>query len=661
MVPSDDSETRRDSYTSGRTRGNDTFVSRRKLLAALGAGSAALAGCSGGGGGNGTDSPSGSTGTPDPTGTTGGTGTDPQGTQQPTATVGRRSDLGEPVEPIFDVQAVEKPTDDWDHSPYQSTVSTQDNPIYVTLTPYGANAGHPELDYQPLLMEENELIDGEVWRHKIAEGFTWHDGTDVTIEDRYNRVKYDELRREKFGNERDFESVELVDDRTMEITLHSKQHPIAFLASNRPSVDYQRSFYKPRLEQLQETGTKREAYLSHQEFTKVSISPEEWVGNSLWKMSDIGETRVLYERYEDYPEEHAQYQNIEQLRIPIMSGRSGWVLQIENDKTDWINGVDKPMANAARSHEGYRVPQKKTTKQYIFRLNHTNKHLKRTGVRRALAFIKRYGVAVQDDPGMYPDPIQDGTTPAIGKQWIPNYEERVGNYIKYGTEGKLDRAAAELEREGYSKQGGEWVGPDGDTLEINVSTPWWFHPTAQTLVSWFKQFGINSSLVEPNMFWSTYASYEKDWDIIVGFHSRGPNHPTSSYKNDDHWGLKMTKVVDGERQPAGNRDLEYELPTEVGATDLSGDTRTINIADLQEQISDPEASDEDYVEPMKTLGWWWNYYMPDMVAVGGYYNFLADYGNYEWVDWNGDGEGDATNPYEFSYGINTGYIHGKEE
>mgnify|MGYP000168040884 CR=1 FL=1 len=651
----EDTDAERHDSTTGRTTRSQRRVSRRKLLAALGAGSVALAGCSGGDGG-GTDPP----GTTGPTDTTGPTGTQPPGTQSPASTAVRRSDLGAPVEPVFDVQSVEKPTDDWDHSPYQSTISTQDNPIYVTLTPYGANAGHPELDYEPLLMEENELIDGKVWRHKIADGFTWHDGTDVTIEDRYNRVKYDELRREKYGNERDFESVELVDDRTMEITLHSKQHPIAFLSSNRPSVEYQSSLYKPHLESMQDAGTKRAAYLTHQDFVDVSIPPEEWVGNSLWQISDIGENRVIYDRYEDYPEEHAQYQNIEQLRVSIMTGRSGWILKIRNDQTDWINGVDKPMANAAESQPGYRVPRKKTTKQYAFRLNHNNKHLKRLGVRRAIAYIKRFGVALDGDPGHYADTVQDGTTDSIREQWMPNHEERVSQYINYGTEGKLDAAAAELRGEGYSKEGGTWVGPDGDELEVDVSTPWWFQPRAQTLVSWLQQFGFTSRVKEPNMFWSTYASYEKDWDIIVGFHTRGPNHPTSSYKNDDHWGIKMTEVIDGERSAVGNRDLEYELPTDLGATDLSGDTRTVNIAELQAQISDPEATAEDYVEPLKTLSWWWNYYVPDLIAVGGYYNFLGDYGNYEWLDWNGDGEGDATNAYEFAYGINTGYIHGRE-
>jgi ABC-type transport system substrate-binding protein len=296
-------------------------------------------------------------------------------------------------------------------------------------------------------------------------------------------------------------------------------------------------------------------------------------------------------------------------------------------------------------------------------VNHTNKHLARLGVRRAIAYLMRWGVVTENRIGIYSDRTQDGTTPAVGKEWLPDYEQRAEQYIDYGETQKREQAAAELRKEGYERNDdGMWVGPDGDLLEVNVSTTRWFHGPSQTLVSWLQQFGFTSRVKEPNVFWKTWSSFDNEWDLIIGFHTRGPNHPTSSYKDDLRWGLKMTTLnEDGERVAAGNRKLEVEVPTELGATDLSGDTEVLNIPELQTRLSDPEATAEDYVEPMQKLGKFWNYWLPDIVAVGGVFNFLGDYQDFEWLDWNGDKMGDAVDNYELAYGLNAGYIRGKEQ
>jgi hypothetical protein len=576
-----------------------------------------------------------------------------------------RREVGEPVDGTFELKPWAKPTDDWDSSPYSSTVSAQDYPMYVTLAQYGANHEDQEL-FEPFLMAESKLVeDNTVWRVKLSdEGFTWHDGSDVHIRDRYNHIKYDELRREKFGNERQFKEVRLVDDRTMEHVLHNKQHPISFLGSARPDVQYHRDFYKPHLEAIQDATTSREAFKVHSEFEKVSISPEEWTGHGQFKISDVGENRVLYDRYEDFPEPYKSYQNIQQLKVPIRSGESAARLLIQNEATDWYNGLPDGLRKGQLA-DRYQLTQKKTTKQYVFRYNHNNKHLARLGVRRAIAYLKRFGPVAQNDVGIYVDKYQDGTTEAIGEEWIPGYQERAQNYIDYGdgTTPKTQAAEQALKNEGYERNGdNKWVGPDGDLLEIDIVAPWWFTERAQTMVSWMQEFGFTSSLEDPGVFWQQYSSYENDWDIIVGFHSRGPNHPASSFKNDDGWGTKMTEInQDGERVPVGNREIEVEIPTEVGATDLSGDTEVINVAELQATISNPESSAEDLVEPFKKLTRWWNYWLPDLIAAGGYFNFLGDYQDFQWLDWDGDRVGEAKDPYRLSHSLNAGYIRGKEK
>jgi len=643
---------------TGSGRSVKPSVSRRRLLAALGTGAGAMvAGCSGGGDGS-TDDPS------DPSDETPReqTPTAAPSTAEPAT---RTRDPGEAVEPVLDLKAYQTPTDDWDHSPYSATMHPGGLPIRLTLAPAGANAGSPDAEYEPHLLAENKLVeDNTVWRVKMADGFTWHDGTETKIEDRFNRIKYDYLRRQKMTAEPVYESVEMVDDSTMDHQLRSEVHPIVFLSSRDPLTMYKASYYEPHLEAMEDAGTGREAYLTHQDFAEETIAPEDWVGNGQFKISDVGENRVKLDRYEDYPQPYRDYQNIEELRIPIRAGESAQRLLLQDEKTDWFNAGLPTGMLADDLPDSYGFARKKTTKQYQFRLNHQNKHLKRRGVRRALAYIKRFKAYVQQQPNSYNDPIQDGTTRYIAETWTSDYDERSSQFIDYGdgSEALTEKATAAMQSEGYSKEGGKWVGPDGDTPNLTIATTPWFDEAAQTMVSWMNEFGFNTDIDEIAEFWKNHNNPNADWDMIISFHSRGPNHPSSSYKNDDHWGMKMTEINDeGERVPAGNREMEYELPTEVGATDLSGETRTVNVPELQDTVTDPSATDEELAEAYKTLMWWWNFYIPDLVAYGGIYMHTGDYENFHWIDWNNDGEGDAVNGEQFQFSLNAGYVRGKSE
>ena len=65
-------------------------------------------------------------------------------------------------------------------------------------------------------------------------------------------------------------------------------------------------------------------------------------------------------------------------------------------------------------------------------------------------------------------------------------------------------------------------------------------------------------------------------------------------------------------------------------------------------------------EAVRTLSWWWNFWLPDIVTFTWNDHFVGDYEHFEWLDWNGDGAGDASNEYEMAYSLNAGYVRGKE-
>jgi ABC-type transport system substrate-binding protein len=640
-------------------------LTRRQLLGAVVAGSATVAGCPAGDSGSETPSAAetpddaSDSGTPTSASTTAPTRV---ATETPSA---QPAAPGTAVEPVFDLTPHSLPPENWDLSPYSSNVSARSYAIRPTLAPFGANASHPELDYQPLLMAENELVDGTTWRNTIAEGFTWHDSTPVTIDDRYYRAKYDNLRKKKLDKDYAFERVERVDDRTVELELVRPRVSAMFLSEHEPAVTHKASLFEPHLESMEDTTTKREAFLVHRELTNSSIPPEDWVGHGLFQVSDVTADRILYERYEDYPEKYRRRQNIETLRVPILSDGQVKDDLIVADRTDWRKHNVSALQADGEKPDTYRTPEKPSTKQYVFRLNHTNPHLARRGVRRALLYLQNWGYEIDGHISHYAT-VQDGTTPVMANYWIPDYEERTADYIDYGRTAVMEKAEAELRGAGYERNGDDmWVGPDGEVLSLTLYGDHIFDFEAP-VTNWLTGVGIDFEFQQIGSVANKWKSYDEDWDVLFGFHSRGPKprpsyHPAASYRNEERWGIKMwTTDESGNRVPVGNRRLEYEIPTEVGATDLSGETRTVNVADLQTTLTDPDSTREAVTEAARTLSWWWNFWLPDMVTFSWKDHYVGDYEHFEWRDWNGDGEGDASNEYELAYSLNAGYVHGKE-
>ena len=521
-------------------------LTRRRLLAAVCAGSAGLAGCSS----NDSDSK--------PSTTAG-----PNSSSTPTATPSPQGDsLGAAVEPVFDLIPHSVSPENWDMSPYSTNVSTRNYAIRPTLAPFGANASHPELDYQPLLMAENELVDGTVWRNTIAEGFTWHDGTEVTIDDRYYRAKYDNLLNKKLGRDYDFERIERVDDTTIELEAVTPRPEAMFLSEHTPLVTHKASVFEPHLEALQDATTKREAFQVHQQLKDESISIEDWVGHGLFEVSDINSERVLYEQYEGFPEAFRRRQNIEKLRVPILSEGQVKDDLIVDGSTDWRKHNLSDFQAEGEKPDFYRTPEKRSTKQYVFRLNHRNPHLARRGVRRAFLYLQNWGREIEGHISHY-ETVQDGTNPVMANFWVPDYEEWTADYIDYGRTAQFEKAEAELRGEGYERNSDDmWVSPEGDVLSITLQADHIFD-FERSFNDWLNGVGIDFEFERFGSISNKWASYDEDWDVLFGFHSRGPKlrpsyHPAASYENREKWGVKMsTTDDDGNTVPVGNRKLEY--------------------------------------------------------------------------------------------------------
>jgi len=639
-------------------------VTRRQLVGAIAAGCVGMAGCSGD---SGSDT---ATGTPTASETPLATTTTARGTGSPGDSPGTP---GAAVEPTFDFSPQSKKPSEWDLSPYSDLFSARNSPLAPTLAPFGANATHPEREYMPILMADHEVIeDGTVWRNTLAEGFRWHDGEAVTIDDRYYKARYDMLRRRKLG-EPTFEAIERVDDRTLELELARPRVPATFIAEQIPWIRHKGSLYEPYVESLEDTTSAREAYLTHEEVKDISISIEDWAGNGLFRVSEVTPEAVHFEQYEEFPERFRRNQNIEEVRVPIIPEGGNEDQFIADEVTDWNNFHVKPIDVPGTSSrpDRYRLAIRPSTEQYKLRLNHANPHLKRRGVRRAMAYLQNWGELLEDPylPLSHPEPVQDGMPSVTGRLWVPDYEERTSEYIDYGRLSRPEKAKAELQRAGYELRGdsdAEWVDSNGEALSFVIESDNNIFGDREEVTRWFWQFDMNAGYEENVSWYDAWTKREVDWDAFYAFHCRGPDmydsfHPEAAYRDDPKWGLVMTRTdEDGNRQPASNRQLEYELPTEIGATDLSGETRMVNVPDLQDRLADPATPHEELVETVRTLSWWWNFYVPDIVCVGWMDHFTGDFESFEWRDWDGDGHGDARNHHQLSVSLNTGYVRGKQ-
>ena len=173
-------------------------ISRRQLLALSSAGLAALAGC---GGDDATDTDD--SGDQTTLAMPGGTDTPDEGTDTETAT--RTEVQGTPVDKVLDTYAQTLPTE-YNWNPYVPNFPGLAPDPYHEIRPQG-----------PYFLEDWEYdTANNVERWTFPENITWWNGDQVTAEDQYVSS---EISRLQAPESSDYESVDLVDDYTLEFTL----------------------------------------------------------------------------------------------------------------------------------------------------------------------------------------------------------------------------------------------------------------------------------------------------------------------------------------------------------------------------------------------------------------------------------------------------------
>jgi peptide/nickel transport system substrate-binding protein len=171
----------------------------------------------------------------------------------------------------------------------------------------------------------------------------------------------------------------------------------------------------------------------------------------------------------------------------------------------------------------------------------------------------------------------------------------------------IERATALLEEAGFTKDGDQWMKPNGDPFELTLKAASGFSAWrvgTNEATRQLNNFGIDAEFSPVQV--STYLSTtlpNGDFDIGASFVGQQVIHPVTDLET-AFFGYPSFGP------PDINAPEEYAVPMPVG--DASGSEETVNARDLLSQIK--PTSGEESQSLIKRLSWAYNQTMPTYVV-----------------------------------------------
>jgi peptide/nickel transport system substrate-binding protein len=616
-------------------------VNRRRMLAALASsGVLAAAGCSGDGDGG--TSTGGGDGDGDGDGGTETTEMETPATEGPTPT---------PVP-----EEAQDPEFNW-------AFKSDWNPVEANLNPEAASANNPwfiqniwgAMGVQANLRGEPIYLNAESFEvaddNKSAtmtyrEGLEWWDGTPLRGKDvvASNKIfNFQTYYQEESPNQ----PAEIVSDDppTIRYNYDCAQNPTLALLNQRFGNSWpQWEWYEPWLNEYRNASSESEINSVTEEFQQAEITMQDVVDNEygigLWKPSDWNTQKLVHEKWEGH--RWSDRTNLEKFTIDLLESNQKLTQAVSNGRVD--AGSVGQISGTGISNDAYEVVHKVPTGAQIgLKLNKANKHLNRPRVRRALAYAINHNEILQAlKSGIGVNATSPGTQNMATTQIENNFlsESVRNNMINYGQGAQLDEATTMMEDAGYSKQGGNWVGPDGDTIELTHITPSWnkYKFISNYLSDKLGNFGVQTE-VQPLSYsgfqniWQNSFEYDMATWFQQGLHPAlwyGLGRNGKGWQELNGWGLSMLAnpdrdvgcdPVEREIQEGKKRDdrlnqvIRPEYPGQVGTETLDiddvGNVKTLKPFVLNQQMRQA-TSKERLVELTKEFAWYANWAVPNL-------------------------------------------------
>jgi peptide/nickel transport system substrate-binding protein len=455
----------------------------------------------------------------------------------------------------------------------------------------------------------------------FKEGYTYHNGDPLTAENFWlSRALLHNLNPEFSTWE---EEPTLVDDYTFEGTLKTPSSKSLTMARYAQGLASPAEVFMPVLESLRSAGSQEERDQIYNDTLKsvkfgLQEAQENGYTNGPYQIKEFNEQEIVLEKYEDHP--RADDITIPEWRYKFYGGQAAKQQAIKNGDIDYGSNLSESLQTATPRDV---QTLDKTGLPFGFHLgfNYKNKHLGRRNVRRAIVSALPIdqiqnnfgrGIAVDHQTSM-PNPLTQKYAGDIAE-----------DLIQYPRQKDTERATQYMQRAGYEKNGsGNWVGPDGDTVDLELPTINGWSLMAKTTQEALDSFGMDVGTTIAG--WNTTMQRvreEYDYDLTLFRHGcwgRTP-HPACFYRHDKHINLNIGTDEDiGQARENGNnaapktgKPIRATIPNEIGAEEVSGSGRELDLPDLADQI-ETASGDSELAEKTKLGARYVNYDLP--VAV----------------------------------------------
>jgi ABC-type transport system substrate-binding protein len=510
----------------------------------------------------------------------------------------------------------------------------------------------------------------------MRDGDHWWDGTPVTNRDwlthqmlqRY--MSYGPNPSEETSNSPAYSGPELQIEGDKRIVFN-RRRPIApgqAELNARYRWDVKHDYYKQWLEQFEDATTAEENDAIVEDLTSHKIGMQkfaEGLGNGLWKPTDWSGIQMTLERHEGHPRYEwtnipkATYRMVPDTQKRVEAYKSG-EFDMGISANDPIKGImgQIPDMNMVREfpYLYYRCIRFNFRDKVQGEVNHTS----RRGVRRAVAYLidqKKLQQAQTSANGYKTFPVHNhGMARGVAKTFLD--EEFRSNLINYGLGARPKKAEETLKNAGYSKQKGNWVGPDGNPLKftIQAGTTSREKVSVQFIASTLKDKGINVTpqFVSGTNFWANITESYNKLPGAIRLFGGGP-YPSIPYVN---WNSQVVDVpsevaeepsvqpVDAcgtanieeptlkrETTPRWERPVRPEFPAEVGDPAPADETETQTLKPILWDREIEATQDIELVkERAKKLAWYQNWQVTDVPYYTESWSQAGDTVNFFWGD-----------------------------
>lgn len=448
---------------------------------------------------------------------------------------------------------------------------------------------HPKKqEWIPILLEDWS-IGKDVLTLTIRDGYTWHNGNDLTAEDVAKSLQL-EIWME-FSVSEYAKSATATGDRTVELPLRDDfnenvvEHELlgGTWISKPPHV-------------YEEWITKFQNASGEEERKQVQSKLSEWKltepnGYGPLKVVDMNQQRITMEPFGDHPQGGAM--NFDTYTVEFISSNQNIWQSLGSDRLDGVPGVFAPKEVADSFPNHVMETLHATNNGFALEFDHDHPDFGKRKVRQAIAHVVDRTQVAQNSGAETKQPVEliTGVPQAGDEQWLGGIADSLTRY-----EPNAEKAASLMKEAGYQKNGGTWAGSNGPVSGNFIVRAGWadYVTAAQTITSQLKNFGIDVQLTTKES--STYSDvYDKgNFDLAAGGWGGGP-YPLFAYQG---------SLNEDNRGP-----INYPAEVTVPAMDGSSGSLTVNFPSILSRVNRSAENDD---EAFKTLSWAWNQDLPKL-------------------------------------------------